>query len=156
MKTCLGRRCIPAAVTNSVKSAAVCEARSSVTAAEGEAELNAFEKQELEPFIKPICHIFIDIFEPGQGNNWLSCRAAVVVLHQLLGGTTERKVRDNVKALVQEDTIMKHIGLLKDNMWPGGQHKRHRVPSTAFEKATTRRDAGHLCSLRSCPTLLVA
>lgn len=110
-------------------------------AAEAEAELNAFENKELEPFIKPICDIFLEVFELNKGNNWLRGRAVVVVLQQLLGGTIERKVRDNVRMLVQEDMIMRYIGLLQDNMWPGGQLNRDRKPRTAAEKKKTRTEA---------------
>ena len=113
-----------------------------MTAAEAEAELNAFENKELEPFIKPICDIFLEIFELNRGNNWLRGRAVVVVLHQLLGGTIERKVRDNVKFLVQEDAILKYIGLVRDSMWPGGQMNRNKQPRTTSEKARTRGEAG--------------
>lgn len=109
--------------------------------AEAEAELNAFENKELEPFIKPICDIFLEVFGLNRGNNWLRGRAVVVVLHQLLGGTIEKKVRDNFKLLVQEDAILKYVGLLRDNMWPGGQINRNKVPRTDSEKAKTRREA---------------
>ncbi|KAI1124244.1 PXA domain-containing protein [Nemania abortiva] len=112
-----------------------------VTTAEAEAELNAFEDKELEPFIKPICDIFLEIFGLNRGNNWLRGRAVVVVLHQMLGGTIERKVRDNFKMLVQEDAVVKYVGLLRDNMWPQGQLNRNRVPRTSLEKAKTRREA---------------
>ncbi|KAJ8116093.1 hypothetical protein ONZ43_g4515 [Nemania bipapillata] len=67
-----------------------------VTTAEAEAELNAFEDKELEPFIKPICDIFLEIFGLNRG------------------GTIERKVRDNFKMLVQEDAVVKYIGLLRE------------------------------------------
>ncbi|KAK8116075.1 hypothetical protein PG984_012577 [Apiospora sp. TS-2023a] len=113
-----------------------------LTAAEAEAELNAFENKELEPFIKPICDIFLEIFELNRGNNWLRGRAVVVVLHQLLGGTIERKVRDNVKFLMQEDAVLKYIGLVRDSMWPGGEMNRNKQPRTTSEKAKTRREAG--------------
>jgi len=112
-----------------------------VTAAEAEAELNAFEDRELEPFVKPICDIFLEVFELNRGNNWLRGRAVVVVLHQLLGGTIERKVRENVKGFVHEDAIIKYINLLKDSMWPGGQLKRDGKPRTASEKAKSRKEA---------------
>ncbi|KAM5350487.1 hypothetical protein ACJ41O_006992 [Fusarium nematophilum] len=110
-------------------------------AAEAEAELNAFENKELEPFIKPICDIFLEVFELNKGNNWLRGRAVVVVLQQLLGGTIERKVRDNVKMLVQEDSILRYIGLVQDSLWPGGQLQRDRKPRTAAEKKKTRTEA---------------
>lgn len=132
------------------------------TAAEAEAELNAFENnnKELEPFIKPICDIFLEVFGLNRGNNWLRGRAVVVVLHQLLGGTIERKVRDNFKMLVQEDAVLKYTDILRDALWPDGQLMtaagrnnnsngngnangagRKKVPRTASEKAKTRREA---------------
>lgn len=110
-------------------------------AAEAEAELNAFENKELEPFIKPICDIFLEVFELNRGNNWLRGRAAVVVLQQLLGGTIERKVRDNVRMLVQEDALLRYMGMVTDNLWPGGQLNRDRKPRTAAEKKKTRTEA---------------
>jgi sorting nexin-25 len=112
-----------------------------LTAAEAEAELNAFEDRELEPFVKPICDIFLEVFELNRGNNWLRGRAVVVVLHQLLGGTIERKVRENVKSLVQEDAIVRYINLLKDVMWPGGQLNRDKKPRSANEKTKSRKEA---------------
>ncbi|KAF4461940.1 hypothetical protein FALBO_11257 [Fusarium albosuccineum] len=110
-------------------------------AAEAEAELNAFENKELEPFIKPICDIFLEVFELNKGNNWLRGRAVVVVLQQLLGGTIERKVRDNVKMLVQEDFVLRYIGMVQDSLWQGGQLQRDRKPRTATEKKKTRTEA---------------
>jgi sorting nexin-25 len=112
-----------------------------LTAAEAEAELNAFEDRELEPFVKPICDIFLEVFELNRGNNWLRGRAVVVVLHQLLGGTIERKVRDNVKGIVSEEAIIKYVSLLKDSMWPGGQIKRDGKPRMEAEKAKSRTEA---------------
>lgn len=113
-----------------------------INATEAEAELNAFEDKELEPFIKPVCDIFLEVFELNRGNNWLRGRAVVVVLHQLLGGTIEKKLRDNVKLLVQEESLLKYIGLLRDGMWPGGNPPpKNKVPRTASEKARTRTEA---------------
>jgi sorting nexin-25 len=112
-----------------------------MNAAEAEAELNAFENKELEPFVKPICDIFLEVFELNRGNNWLRGRAVVVVLHQLLGGTIERKLRDNVKLLVQEDAVVKYISLLRNAMWPGGQPFKAKQPRTAAEKTRTRTEA---------------
>lgn len=91
-----------------------------VSSAEAEAELNAFEDRELEPFIKPICDLFLETFELNRGNNWLRGRAVVVVLHQLLGGTIERKVRDSARSLVQDDSLLRYLTLARDTLWPGG------------------------------------
>lgn len=109
--------------------------------AEAEAELRSFEDKELEPFVKPICDIFLEVFELNRGNNWLRGRAVVVVLHQLLGGTVERKVRDFVKGLMQEDTLLRYIEQLRDTMWPGGV-MRQAQPRSATDKAKTRKEAG--------------
>ncbi|CAG8976248.1 hypothetical protein HYALB_00009423 [Hymenoscyphus albidus] len=112
-----------------------------LTAAEAEAELNAFEDRELEPFVKPICDIFLEVFELNRGNNWLRGRAVVVVLHQLLGGTIERKVRDNVKGIISEEAIIKYVNTLKDSMWPGGQFKKDGKPRSVSEKVKSRTEA---------------
>ncbi|KAL2144808.1 hypothetical protein VTI28DRAFT_8470 [Corynascus sepedonium] len=129
-----------------------------MNAAEAEAELNAFEEskdQEMEPFVKPICDIFLEVFELNRGNNWLRGRAVVIVLHQLLGGTIERKLRENVRLLVQEeDALLRYVGLLKDALWPdvgggdgegsaaGNTNNKEKVLRTEVEKARTRTEAG--------------
>ena len=109
-----------------------------VTAAEAEAELNAFEDRELEPFIKPICDLFLEAFELNKGNNWLRGRAVVVVLHQLLGGTIERKVREGARSLVQDESLLRYINLARDTMWPGGVLRQTtvRTPSQRLKSRT--------------------
>ena len=109
--------------------------------AEAEAELSAFEDRELEPFVKPICDIFLETFELNRGSNWLRGRAVVVVLHQLLGGTVERKVRDFVKAFTQEDSVLKYIEMVKEMMWPGGK-LREAKPRSVAERSKSRQEAG--------------
>lgn len=117
------------------------------TAAEAEAELNAFENREqmeAEPFVKPICDIFLEVFELNRGSNanWLRGRAVVVVLHQLLGGTIERKLRDNVRMLVQEDAVLRYVTILSESLWPGGRSfGEGKKPRSQMEKARTRTEA---------------
>ncbi|KAK4099827.1 hypothetical protein N658DRAFT_474592 [Parathielavia hyrcaniae] len=145
--------------------AAASSAAGLMSAAEdAEAELNAFENSTTssngkageeaeveEPFVKPICDIFLEVFELNRGNNWLRGRAVVVVLHQLLGGAVERKLRENVRALVQEEALLRYVGLLRLALWgpDGGDGQtlkngggRSRVPRTPAEKAATRTEAG--------------
>ena len=117
-----------------------------VTAAEAEAEINAFEDREAEPFVKPISDLFLEVFELQKGNSWLRGRAVVVVLHQLLGGTVERKVRETAKSFVQEASLVRYIDMVKDVMWPGGEMKKPSVPRTPTEKIRTRKDAAVLLS----------
>jgi sorting nexin-25 len=96
---------------------------SMATAAEAEAELSAFDDKEAEPFIKPICDIFLEVFELNRGNNWLRGRAVVMVLQQLMGGTIERKVRDNVRLLAQADVVLHYLKLAQEAISPS--NNRH-------------------------------
>lgn len=115
------------------------------TAAEAEAELNAYETtKELEPFVKPICDLFLETFELAKGNSWLRGRTVVVVLHQLLGGTIERKVRDGAKTALQDESLAGYVKLLRDIMWPEGKMRAASVPRSVSEKARTRKEAGLL------------
>lgn len=111
-----------------------------VTAAEAEAELNAFEDRDLEPFIKPICDLFLEAFELNKGNSWLRGRAVVVVLHQLLGGTIERKVREGTRSLFQDESLLRYIHLARDTMWPGGV-LRQNTPRTPLQRFKSRTEA---------------
>ena len=111
-----------------------------LSAAEAEAELEAFENHTLEPFVKPICDIFLEVFELNRGQNWRG-RAVVVVLHQLLGGTVERKVREMAKSLMQEASVLKYINFAKETMWPEGQLKKIGMPRMEAEKKKSRKEA---------------
>ncbi|KAF2496187.1 intermediate filament protein-like protein [Lophium mytilinum] len=111
------------------------------TDAEAEAELRAFENRELEPFVKPICDLFLEAFELNRETNWLRGRAVVVVLHQLLGGTIERKVREHAKLFLAEDNVLKYLDLVKGTMWPAGK-MREPATRTVADKARSRKEAG--------------
>ena len=121
---------------------------------EARAELLAFEPaapntnraDQLEPFVKPICDIFLETFDLRRGNNWLRGRAVVVVLHQLLGGTVERKVRELTRAFFADDAIVKYISLLKDAVWPGGEMRKEPVVRTDAQKAKAKLEAGVMLS----------
>ena len=116
---------------------------------EAHAELLAFEPSatdvnradQLEPFVKPICDIFLETFDLQRGNNWLRGRAVVVVLHQLLGGTVERKVREIVRSLFAESSVLQYISLLKESMWPNGELRKESIIRTDSQKAHSRVEA---------------
>jgi sorting nexin-25 len=93
------------------------------TDAEAEAELLAFET-----------------FELNRENNWLRGRAVIVVLHQLLGGTIERKVRESFDNLLSENNISKYIDTVKDSMWPNGRMKQG-VERTSQDRGRSRKEA---------------
>jgi sorting nexin-25 len=114
------------------------------TAAEAEAELNAYETKKSEPFVKPICDLFLEVFELSKGNSWLRGRTAVVVLHQLLGGTIERKARETAKTALEDDKLAGYVESLKSTMWPEGKMRPSSVPRTPAEKARTRKEAALL------------
>ena len=124
------------------------------TTTEAEAELRAYENsndattnpatKELEPFIKPICDLFLELFELAKGNSWLRGRTVVVVLHQLLGGTIERKIHDSARSYLEDDKLESYVLLLQKGLWPdaaGGKFKQATPPRTAAEKALSRREA---------------
>lgn len=111
------------------------------TAAEAEAELNAYETKELEPFVKPICDLFLEFFELSKGNSWLRGRTVVVILHQLLGGTIERKVHDSARTYLGDESLAGYVQILQNGMWPDGKMKAASTPRTPAEKARTRKEA---------------
>lgn len=112
------------------------------TSSEAEAELNAYETKEAEPFVKPIADLFLEMFELSKGNSWLRGRTVVVVLHQLLGGTIERRVRETIKTATGDESLAKYVELLKSTMWPDGIPRPASVARTPAEKARTRKEAG--------------
>jgi len=115
-----------------------------VIAFEAQAEITAFEAEhhrDTTTFIKPICDIFLEIFQLNQGNNWLRGRAVVVVLQQLLGGTVERKVRESFKVYTSEESLVKYIELLQNTMWPEGKLRSSPPVRTEAEKAASRKEA---------------
>lgn len=100
------------------------EESNTIQSAEAHAELLAFENRDTEqhqqPFVKPICDLFLEAFELNRDHNWLRGRAVVVVLHQLLGGTVERKIRDAAHSLVAEKPLLRCLDLVKETFWPDG------------------------------------
>ncbi|KAL9101171.1 MAG: hypothetical protein Q9163_003549 [Psora crenata] len=120
-----------------------------IQTAEARAELLVYEPntanfpraEQMEPLVKPICDLFLETFDLQRGNNWLRGRAVVVVLHQLLGGTVERKVRESVRTLFAESAVLRYIEMVKDTMWPGGKLRREPIARTDAEKAKTRLEA---------------
>lgn len=146
----------PATTTTAPNDSTLLPAIDSIHTPEARAEFEAFDApspttttttspataRELEPFVKPICDLFLETFELNRANNWLRGRAVVVVLHQLLGGTVERKVRDAFSSLTSESNILRYITQLKGLFWPGGgaMRKEGTVRSEA-EKAKSKEEA---------------
>ncbi|KAJ7193317.1 PhoX domain-containing protein [Mycena pura] len=97
-------------------------------------------------FSAPICDLLLAVFELNKTNNWLRRQAVVIILQQVLGGTIERKIRENVKALLEESRIMVFVNLFRDGLWPGGKLKSPSVPRTAEEKLKTRDEANRKLS----------
>jgi sorting nexin-25 len=111
------------------------------TSAEAEAELAAFDMKDLEPFVKPICDLFLETFELNRDNNWLRGRAVILVLQQLLGGTVERKVRENARTILSEEGALKLLNMSMEMIWPGGGPRIERKIRTPIEKARSQKEA---------------
>lgn len=133
--------------------------------AEMQAELNAAENRgpshdpeftetgpgnEAKSFIKPICDAFLELFDLDKGNNWLRGRAVVLVLHQLLGGTVERKVRESVRTLLAEEQLLRYLEVVDAMLQPdngkaqGGGSKNN--PRNPAEKTWSKQEAGQILS----------
>lgn len=120
------------------------------TAAEAEAELRAYENTRngvagdmssgAPSFIKPICDLFLETFELNRENNWLRGRAVVMVLHQLLGGTIERKVRDNVRSMVGDESIVKWVSVVRGALFPESMSPGDETNGEDHRPATARAD----------------
>ncbi|RDB29667.1 Sorting nexin-12 [Hypsizygus marmoreus] len=97
-------------------------------------------------FSAPICDLLLAIFELNKKNNWLRRQAIVIILQQVLGGTIERKIRENVKALLEESRALSFIKIFRDSLWPGGKLKPPTPPRTSEEKLRTRDEANRKLS----------
>ncbi|EJD03809.1 uncharacterized protein FOMMEDRAFT_145981 [Fomitiporia mediterranea MF3/22] len=97
-------------------------------------------------FTAPICDFILSVFELDRKNNWLRRQAVVIILQQVLGGTVERKFRENLTAALDEPHLLSYINILKDNLWPGGHLKPPTAPRTVDEKARTRDEANRKLS----------
>ncbi|KAF3910332.1 hypothetical protein ABW21_db0208402 [Orbilia brochopaga] len=113
---------------------------------DAEAEIIAYEIKEAIPFVKPICDLFLEVFDLNKGSSWLKGRAVVVVLHQLLGGTIERKVREQVRNLTNEESIERYIHMLRDNLWADKRFVMNRPQRTVKEKSHSKREAKWMLS----------
>ncbi|KAF9469831.1 PhoX domain-containing protein [Collybia nuda] len=97
-------------------------------------------------FSAPICDLVLAIFELNKKNNWLRRQAIVIILQQVLGGTIERKLRENVKALLDETRVLAFIKIFRDGLWPGGKLKSSTPSRTPDEKLRTRDEANRKLS----------
>ncbi|KAI4129437.1 MAG: hypothetical protein LQ338_002218, partial [Usnochroma carphineum] len=86
--------------------------------------------------------------------NWLRGRAVVVVLHQLLGGTVERRTRDLFASVVAEDRVLEYLNRVKEVLWPGGGGSGNAMGReggsggrSEKEKAKSRQEASVLLGL---------
>ncbi|KZT73343.1 PhoX domain-containing protein [Daedalea quercina L-15889] len=97
-------------------------------------------------FSSPICDLLLAVFELDKKNNWLRRQAIVIILQQVFGDTIERKIRETLKAYLDEPHLVDYISKFKDGLWPGGQLKPPSVPRTAEEKVRTRDEANRKLS----------
>jgi sorting nexin-25 len=53
----------------------------------------------------------------------------------------DRKIRDQMKVLLDEEPLLSYIQRLSDALWPGGILKLESVPRSPKEKSKTRTEA---------------
>lgn len=58
--------------------------------------------EELSSFAKPIVDLILEAFELREKSKWIKKKAVVLVLQQILGGTIESRVRDQLGAVMEE------------------------------------------------------
>lgn len=115
-------------------------------------------------FSAPICDLILAVFELDKKNNWLRRQAIVIILQQVFGGTIERfvdvcvmlsrisvillcrKLRDTVRAYMDESHLLQYLNIFRDNLWPGGHLRPSSSPRSPEEKARTRDEANHKLS----------
>ena len=101
--------------------------------------------EELTPIAQAICDLVLEVFNLHSGNNWVRGRAIVLLVQQLLGGTTERIVRENVSRFLEDEMLARGIGILSDMFWPGGGAlTTNAIPRTEKEKLKTKLKASVL------------
>ena len=57
-----------------------------------------------------------------------------------------RKVRESIKAYLDEPHVLSYLNIFKEGMWPGGHLKPQSPPRSAEEKARTREEANRKLS----------
>lgn len=114
--------------------------------AETQAELIAFEDPKLrQPFVKPICDLFLEVFSLAPSSTstsaWLRGRAVVVVLHQLLGGAIERKIREQGRLLLNDESVIRILNHGLETFWPDGKKRVSGKERSAKDKEKSRSEA---------------
>ncbi|GLB35839.1 putative sorting nexin C terminal [Lyophyllum shimeji] len=97
-------------------------------------------------FSAPICDLVLAVFELNKKDNWLRRQAIVIILQQVLGGTIERKIRDNIRLFLEEARVLSLIKMFRDSLWPGGKLKPPGIPRSYEEKLHTRDEANRKLS----------
>jgi len=70
---------------------------------------------------EPLCNLIIELFEMKERSSFLRRQAVLLILQQILGGTIERKVTENIEWLVSEEMIVYYIDRFLQSWWPEGK-----------------------------------
>ena len=108
---------------------------------ETQAELDEFEEQMAEPFVNPVCELFVETFGLNGPVNWLRGQTLIIVLQQLLGGTIERKFREAARAVYSDESLLLYISLLKSFLWPAGVFQAPSSTRSGIERRKARTEA---------------
>lgn len=117
------------------------EDASAMPAIESNQKLDAMGEAKLEPFVKPICDIIIELFGLDSGNSWLGGRTVVMIVQQVFGDTLERRVRDRLRAFLIEERVCDWVRQIQESIWPNGQLRPGPIFRSEAEKLKSRRQA---------------
>lgn len=89
--------------------------------------IKPIEGELLTHFTKPISNFLIEIFELNDQNQWLRKQGIVIVLQQILGGTIERKFKESISELLEDEQLSQIITNLEQSIWlPDGEDDEGR------------------------------
>ncbi|KAA1137982.1 Intermediate filament protein, variant 2 [Puccinia graminis f. sp. tritici] len=77
----------------------------------------AFDGELITPFTQPISTFLIEIFDLNDHHQWLRKQGIVIILQQILGGTIERKFRESVAELLDDEHLSQLICSLENSLW---------------------------------------
>lgn len=77
--------------------------------------------EEVSSFAKPIVDLIVEAFDLRERSKWIKKRAVVLILQQILGGTIETRVRDQVATLTSESAICAMLQTLQAQLDKDGQ-----------------------------------
>jgi len=97
------------------------EAQSPYETKSEDGEEPAYKPEGFTSLSEPLCNLIIELFEMKERSSFLRRQAVLVILQQILGGTIERKVSENIEWNVNEENIVYYLDKFQQTWWPDGK-----------------------------------